>query len=815
MDTQYVASPGEIAKNFLKDVFGAKWRDAWIADVPGAPKTTPDPAAWAGMSANDLVEHLTDDGNLYYAVALVDGRRHGNCFVEAPVLVLDDVVSRVAPETVSSLLGEPRWIVQTSPGSQQWVYRLSAPISDQSLYDRVLRALKAKCLTDKGSGTVVHYMRLPVGINGKLDDDGEPMYGSPSPRVTGVKLGDNILDVGHLLDVLGLDGGPAPLASPRPAGSGPLPARRKKDRTAGSVELIRRAVAAIPNDAEFDNYDAFEAMGEAIKGAAGDDPGGLDIWLDFCARSETCFNDLDVMEGKYWSFGADHAGWASILRRVAERDAGFAETLRREGARFKFEDTTPDDDDRADTLADEAAEDAARCVALLAEIRKDYAIIRGFKGVANLRGTATRLISFEPRDVFTQFWDQRGTLPVKGKHIPAGRAMFSGPGMLPTFEGVGMWMPGAEPAGHLNLFPGFAVSSVPGSWSTIDEYLLLILASGDPARYGFLLDWLAYCVQNPLGRALTVLCLVGLPGCGKSTLGKLMRMIFGHRLSIAATNEADLFGNFNGRLEHALFIHADEAFFGPDPRIRSTFKALVTEPTLRIEEKHETAREVPNRTKMLVTSNEAAALPLEPRDRRSTVFAVSDAWIGDKLRWDALHRAIDKGGEAAAFLHALLHRDLAKFNPRRPHGTVDKVDMALAGSDPVTQFVKSAIDRRALPGADVTAELSGKARPDWSAGPVTVLRSEFYDGFERWAGARQRRASFIPNATAFGAKLRSLIPDINRGAQKARIGGTPQNVYVFPSLDETECALLAALGAGDEAQQECGTASEGVGMGKS
>ena len=814
MDTQYVAPPGEIAKNFLIDVFGSKWRDAWIADVPGDPKTTPDRSMWVGMSADYLVDYLTGDGNSYYAVAIVDGRRHRDNFIEAPVLVLDDVVSRVAPETVSNLFGEPRWIVQTSPGSQQWVYVLSAPISDRTLYDRVLRALKAKGLTDAGSGDVVHYMRLPVGINGKLDNDGKPKYGSPPPHVTGRKLGNNVLDAGHLLDVLGLSGAPALSASPRPADSGPLPARRKNDRTAGSVELIRRAVAAVPNDAEFGAYDAFEAVGEAIKGAAGDDPGGLEIWLDFCARSEAHHNDPDVMAEKYRSFKADYAGWASILRRVARRDAGLAETFRREGAKFKFGAITPDDDNRADTLADEAAEDAARSVALLTEIRKDHAIVRGFKGIANLRGTATRLISFEPRDVFTQFWDQRGTLPVKGKHIPAGRAMFSGPGMLPTFEGVGMWMPGAEPAGHLNLFPGFAVPSVPGSWSTIDEYLLLILASGDPARHGFLLDWLAYCAQNPLGRALTVLCLVGLPGCGKSTLGKLMRRIFGHRLSIAATSEADLFGNFNGRLEHALFIHADEAFFGPDPRIRSTFKALVTEPTLRIEEKHETAREVPNRTKMLVTSNEAAALPLEPRDRRSTVFTVSDAWIGDKPRWDALHHAIDKGGEAEAFLHALLHRDITKFNPRRPHGTIDKVQMALAGSDPVTQFIKSAIDRGALPGADLTAELSGKGRPDWSAGPVTVLRSELYDEFERWAGARQRRASFIPNATAFGAKLRSLIAGINRGAQKARIGGTSQNIYVFPSLDETERALLAALGAGDEAQQGGGTTSEGGGTEK-
>lgn len=801
MDTQYVAPPGEIAKSFLEDNFGSRWQEAWIADVPDDPKTTSDRSAWDGMAAGDLVDHLTDDGNLYFAVAIVDGHRHKSKFVEAPVLVLDDVGPRVDANKAWSLLGEPRWVAHTSPKSAQWTYRLSEPITDANLYDRILRALKTKGLTDNGSGDIVHYMRLPAGVNGKSE------HGSPSPRVTGEKVSDNILDVGHLLDVLGLRDDPVPPARP-------LSSRRRKDRAAGSTALVRRAVAAIPNDAVFDTYDAFEAMGEAIKGAAGDDPDGLEIWLDFCARSETYFNAPDLMEEKYGSFGADHAGWTSILRRVAERDADLADTLRREGAKFKFEDATSADDDRAVALADEAAEEAARSAALLGEIRKDHAIVRGFKGVANLRGTATRLISFEPRDVFTQFWDQRGTLPVKGKQTPAGRAMFSGPGMLPTFEGMGMWVPGAEPAGHLNLFPGFAVSPVSGPWKTIDEYLLLVLSSGDPARYGFLLDWLAYCVQNPLGRALTVLCLVGLPGCGKSTLGKLMRTIFGHRLSIAATSEADLFGNFNGRLEHALFIHADEAFFGPDPRIRSTFKALVTEPTLRIEEKHETAREVPNRTKMLVTSNEAAALPLEPRDRRSTVFTVSDAWIGDKARWDALHHAIDKGGETEAFLHALLHRDLTQFNPRRPHGTLDKVQMALAGSDPVTQFVKSAIDRGTLPGADMTAAMSGKGRPDWSAGPVTVLRSELYDEFERWAGARQRRSSFIPNVTAFGAKLRSLIPDLSRGAQKARIGGGTHNVYVFPALEETERALLAALGAGEETPQG-GTTTAGGGTEKS
>ena len=71
-----------------------------------------------------------------------------------------------------------RRLIETSPGNHQAGILLSEPIIDGTVAVRLLNALIAAGLCDKGSnGPMNRWARLPVGINGKpkyADEAGAP-----------------------------------------------------------------------------------------------------------------------------------------------------------------------------------------------------------------------------------------------------------------------------------------------------------------------------------------------------------------------------------------------------------------------------------------------------------------------------------------------------------------------------------------------------------------------------------------------------------------------------------------------------------------
>ncbi|MER2606597.1 MAG: hypothetical protein ABTQ29_12245 [Siculibacillus sp.] len=210
MDAQYAVPHTTLVHHFLSDLFRADWADVWVAGLPANPNDRAHQHLWRGGRAGDDAKDLRTDANLYYSVSVVkSGRRVSADFVKAPILVIDDVGSKVDAKDLLgvSAFGSPRWIVQTSPGNAQWVFRLKTPIEDPRVFERIMRAIAAKGLTDPGTIDVVRAMRLPAGINGK------PKYGSPSPVVT-AQFAPNApdIDFADLCLALGLD--PIEMAAP-------------------------------------------------------------------------------------------------------------------------------------------------------------------------------------------------------------------------------------------------------------------------------------------------------------------------------------------------------------------------------------------------------------------------------------------------------------------------------------------------------------------------------------------------------------------------------------------------------------------------
>jgi hypothetical protein len=215
----------------------------------------------------------------------------------------------------------------------------------------------------------------------------------------------------------------------------------------------------------------------------------------------------------------------------------------------------------------------------------------------------------------------------------------------------------------LNLWQGYSIEPKQhgGALERIYSHIQDVICSGDIECNEYLLNWISRCFQYPNKNGQVAVALKGEKGCGKSTLGKFIKSIFG-QYALQVTTPKHLIGNFNAHMADCCFLFADEVFFAGDKAHENILKGLITEPNLMIERKGVDALEMPNRIKLLMASNNDWIAPASKDERRYFVLDVSNKKIGDTGYFNALHREIDNTDIQAAFLYEMLHRDISAFN---------------------------------------------------------------------------------------------------------------------------------------------------------
>jgi hypothetical protein len=170
-------------KEFLDVITHGRTDEAWLAAVPDIAQSPP--GYWFGMRLPEFEKHDHSQDNVYYSLGLIaHGPRKLDQWSAGTLIALDDIGEKSGEaQTVRDALGDPTFVVQTSRGSQQWGYVLSAPVTDITTMGRLQRALTLKFYPkqkDPGHERVIQYLRLPMGVNNKparLDENG----GKPQP----------------------------------------------------------------------------------------------------------------------------------------------------------------------------------------------------------------------------------------------------------------------------------------------------------------------------------------------------------------------------------------------------------------------------------------------------------------------------------------------------------------------------------------------------------------------------------------------------------------------------------------------------------
>ena len=257
---------------------------------------------------------------------------------------------------------------------------------------------------------------------------------------------------------------------------------------------------------------------------------------------------------------------------------------------------------------------------------------------------------------------------------------------------VGFDPAGDDPAVALNTWQGWPMQPKSGCCQCLLD-LLYYLCSTDADNdrlYKWLLQWMAYPLQNPGAKMHTAVIMHGPQGTGKSTVFQALAEIYGDYATVL--NQRGLEDKFNADWSDSkLFILAEEVVTRAEMwHIKNELKELVTGKWIRINPKGIAAYRQRNHLNVIYLSNADQPLPIENDDRRHCVIYTPPEQSEET--YDEVQLELANGG-LAAFYHHLLHLDLTGFHPRkRPPMTRAKKALILLSAQSDTRFLEEWID---------------------------------------------------------------------------------------------------------------------------
>jgi hypothetical protein len=221
------------------------------------------------------------------------------------------------------------------------------------------------------------------------------------------------------------------------------------------------------------------------------------------------------------------------------------------------------------------------------------------------------------------------------------------------------------------------------------------IVDDDAVAEAFVLDYLAHLVQRPAEKIQSALLFIGVPGTGKNILANVFIEMLGRRNTKTITANY-LSSEFTGWVDGAVLTVVDEVVSDNSRATAARIKSLITNETVRVNEKGIPAYDIRNRNHFVLLSNDRDAAIIDPDDRRffvwrSSAAPASASYYSQLCRWLA-------GGGYARVLHLLQTRDISRFNAYvRPPRTRSRAEIVGYGRPNSEVYLANAFDAGEAP----------------------------------------------------------------------------------------------------------------------
>jgi hypothetical protein len=225
-------------------------------------------------------------------------------------------------------------------------------------------------------------------------------------------------------------------------------------------------------------------------------------------------------------------------------------------------------------------------------------------------------------------------------------------------EDLNIWTPHylskEEAEGFAKSYKFIGTDGKEHSVADFQEHIRTHIAAGDNNLYNYIVNAIAFIIQNPGKKLGTCLVLKGPEGCGKNYLINVLLAIIGRHSSMITASQKDLTSSFNTSLEgKALFVFNEASKI--DNEAVGALKSMITDSTMRIERKNVDSYQVDQILNVMILTN-TVDIPVVMVTNQSRRFVICDCISpenntlptgerSDTEYWKNLWKFIGKGAE--------------------------------------------------------------------------------------------------------------------------------------------------------------------------
>lgn len=277
---------------------------------------------------------------------------------------------------------------------------------------------------------------------------------------------------------------------------------------------------------------------------------------------------------------------------------------------------------------------------------------------------ADAMVFIRKRDLKRFAQDQWRTLHAHFSEEPILRLVWNNADFIEKFESLTYRPNAPEVIGSgrgkvFNIWRPSGLQPQPGDATWFLEHMQYLIP--EQREREAVLDYLAHLVQHPDVKIHFALLIRGEQGTGKSAIGELMLRIIG-KGNVRKPSNDEVIGRWTSWQEGAQLAILEELMTVGRLDVVNRLKPLITEPTLRIEEKYQSTYSIDNYLNLLCFTNHKDAVKIERGDRRWFIV-FSPAKPRDRDYYASLFRQISGDG-AAHVLHWLMARELGNFDAK-------------------------------------------------------------------------------------------------------------------------------------------------------
>ncbi|GET52805.1 D5-like helicase-primase [Rhizophagus irregularis DAOM 181602=DAOM 197198] len=320
-----------------------------------------------------------------------------------------------------------------------------------------------------------------------------------------------------------------------------------------------------------------------------------------------------------------------------------------------------------------------------------------------------------------------------------------------------------------NLFLGFRAQPAerikPNLVNPIIRHVHEVWCAEDKQLTTYILNWLAFLIQNPDKKPGTAIIMRSPPRCGKNILTDFIgERILGRENFLSTMRLEDVMGRFNAAVRAKKLIILNECdmsgkeWHGANNRLKS----LITEPYISIEEKGIDVKVIDDFAGYMILSNHAMPIRIEMGDERFVALNVSAKYKGNREYFSSLVKVLENLDTASSFMSYLLSRDLTGFNPRSIPDTQMKWELIEASIPNPQRFIQYYLEIMWPDNCD-TLEI-----------PCT----NFYSTYQNWCSEKGENKTLSDNK--FGMEIKQFAPKM-----RVSRSGTRINYYI---LDKAKIA---------------------------